>query len=280
MSYSQQNNVNILNQTLTLVQNNYHFHIAINERDSVKEKIEKIQEQFHSIEKDIEIGDGSDLNKKFKEIWQAISYLIKYDKLVVSSRNKGEEYTNYLNMIKSISAIIDLYRTHCQKFNVDINIIDGLKKLADDLFKKCSKELDENFWFRHKIYHYFLKRGLSQKDENEYNKYSIYDYLNHKKNDYLSVCNLVIKYEDNQYADNELKSFFDEYSNDTLLEIFGGILKLNHTYYDNKKYFSFNIFKNAEENTSPNYISYFFNDMEQFICFAMDVEIQKLNQSL
>lgn len=264
MSYSQQNNVNILNQTLTLVQNNYHFHIAINERDSVKEKIEKIQEQFHSIEKDIEIGDGSDLNKKFKEIWQAISYLIEYGKLVVSYHNKEEEYTNYFNMIKSIYAIIDLYRTHCQNFNVDIKIIDSLKKLADDLFEKCSKELDENFLFRYKLYHYLNSKKLS----------SIYCHGG-RSNWRSNYQQILEQYQNERYNKEELMKFFDENAEDLLLNI------INYQYDRmNSRVNKFEFYFILENICyRPCYRPFYcFDNEQQAFAFMMYIEMEKLNE--
>lgn len=273
MNNLQQHNFNIVNQslTLTLVQNNYHFSVMINERNSFKEKIEKIQEQFHSIEKDIEIKDYSELDKKFKEIWQAISYLIDYDKL--QCNDKIEEYKNYFNMIKSIYAVIDLYKTRCQNFDVNINIIHELKEIAN----KYSEKLDDNFWLRHKIYHYLKKRGLSQKNDSEYKEYLKYMLWNKEVNDPLNVCNLVDEYESNQYTDDELKLFFDEYSDDTLFSFFRGILS-SFDMYDGEKYFSFDIYDKRAERKSPNYVSYFFDNREQVVLFAISVEIKKVNE--
>lgn len=267
---------NTVNQTLTLVQNNYHFYVTTNERDIVKEKIEKIQEQFHSIEKDIEIKDYSELDKKFKEIWQAISYLVEYKKLECSDQMQKTE--NYLNVIKSIYAIIDLYKIHYQNINVNINIINELRGMANDISSKYlvdySKNkkpvLDEYLWFRHKLYHYLKENGVSILDI-----YMSKDMLRSCRDkdipySYRIVGEMYDK--DISYSYIELKEFFCDDRNEK--HIWSLIVKaekvkisLNHV----PKKFLFLSLKDGDG-------FYCFESEQQALAFMMYVEMKKLDE--
>lgn len=266
MNHFQQNHLNIVNQTLTLVQNSYHFYVMINERDSVKEKIEKIQEQFHSIEKDIEIKDDSELDKKFKEIWQAISYLVHYEKLQYP--NKTKEIENYLNIIKSIYAIIDLYKTHCQNYEVNKNIIDQLKKIADDLADKYLTYLDNKFWVRYKTYHYLKNKKISEKIIYGYNT------TDHNLNYYY--CLALDKYDQNEkFNESELRDFFDSNAN-IILPLFV-YAEMVYNKYLNFYFIKFTKYSYDSE-YGVDYPFFCFESDKQVFAFLIDIEMTKLDE--
>lgn len=228
---------------------------------NIEKHIDDIKKLFYCIKVDIEDERFRDLDNNFIKIRQEIGFLV--EERVNKSFFNLEIYDFDLKIIQSIYAIISKYKEVCNKAKLDKANILKLKELADNLAEKHSSCLNDDFWFRHKIYHYLNSKKLS----------SIY--CNGGSSNWISNYQQILEqYQNERYNKEELMKFFDDNANKLLLEIIDYHNRMNS--HVNKFEFYF-ILENIRD--LPYYRPFYcFDNKQQTFAFMMYIEMEKLNE--